>query len=240
LLARKAKHKQQKRVARMEQKEDDFSKETENEASMNQKSSKAQKTSSKKSKSKTESNTTPDEGAQARFSRIKLFEKVMKKSLENFIELARFTSTFRPLYKRNPQRMENIYKQFIEELQRAIQNDITRLLEEGRLESKLNELDKLEDAAKDKTDPAWRPSGVPEQDLCSFLMPYYQKQEAYMRLELKKIQAENASLAEKVLAGRELLSQTEHRISATVEDWKVSVTEFEKLASALSTNVVDV
>uniref|UniRef100_A0A3B4ADZ7 Uncharacterized protein n=1 Tax=Periophthalmus magnuspinnatus TaxID=409849 RepID=A0A3B4ADZ7_9GOBI len=208
----------------MEQKEDDFSKETENEASMNQKSSKAQKTSSKKSKSKTESNTTPDEGAQARFSRIKLFEKVMKKSLENFIELAsfnRFTSTFRPLYKRNPQRMENIYKQFIEELQRAIQNDITRLLEEGRLESKLNELDKLEDAAKDKTDPAWRPSGVPEQDLCSFLMPYYQKQEAYMRLELKKIQAENASLAEKVLAGRELLSQTEHRISATVEDWKV-------------------
>ncbi|KAJ0002994.1 hypothetical protein NQD34_008143 [Periophthalmus magnuspinnatus] len=236
----------------MEQKEDDFSKETENEASMNQKSSKAQKTSSKKSKSKTESNTTPDEGAQARFSRIKLFEKVMKKSLENFIELAsfnRFTSTFRPLYKRNPQRMENIYKQFIEELQRAIQacqqnnisrNDITRLLEEGRLESKLNELDKLEDAAKDKTDPAWRPSGVPEQDLCSFLMPYYQKQEAYMRLELKKIQAENASLEEKVLAGRELLSQTEHRISATVEDWKVSVTEFEKLASALSTNVVDV
>lgn len=66
-----------------------------------------------------------------------------------------------------------------------------------------------------------RPSGVPEQDLCSFVMPYYQKQEAYMKLELKKIQAENAALAEKVQAGRESIAQTELRISTTVEDWKV-------------------
>lgn len=66
-----------------------------------------------------------------------------------------------------------------------------------------------------------RPSGVPEQDFCSFLMPYYQKQEAYMRLELKKIQAENAALAQKVQAGRESIAQTENRISAAVDEWKV-------------------
>ncbi|XP_020783270.1 polyamine-modulated factor 1 [Boleophthalmus pectinirostris] len=223
----------------MEQKDDNFSEETEDETK-NQKISKAQKTSSKKSKSQTGSSTTTDHEVEARFSRIKLFEKVMQKSLENFVELAsfnRFTSTFRPLYKKNPQRMENIYKQFIEELKGAIQDDIIRLIEEGGLETKLNELDKLENAAKSKTDPAWRPSGVPEQDLCSFLMPYYQKQEAYMKLELKKIQAENVALAEKVLAGRELLCQTDHHISAAVEDLKVSVTDFEKLASALSPNV---
>lgn len=67
-----------------------------------------------------------------------------------------------------------------------------------------------------------RPSGVPDHDLCSFLMPYYQKQEAYMRLELKKIQIENASLAQKVQAGRESIAQTEHRISTAVDEWKVS------------------
>lgn len=66
-----------------------------------------------------------------------------------------------------------------------------------------------------------RPSGVPEQDFCSFLMPYYQKQEAYMRRELKKIQAENAALAQKVQSGRESIAQTENRISATVDEWKV-------------------
>ncbi|KAG7230361.1 hypothetical protein INR49_024466 [Caranx melampygus] len=133
----------------------------------------------------------------------------------------RFATTFRPLYKKNPQRMEGIHKQFTEELRRTIQEDITRLIEEGRLEVKLNELDKLERAAKNNPEPAWRPSGVPEQDFCSFLMPYYQKQEAYMRLELKKIQAENAALAQKVQAGRESVAQTENRISAAVDEWKV-------------------
>lgn len=42
-----------------------------------------------------------------------------------------------------------------------------------------------------------------------------------MRLELKKIQAENAALAQKVQAGRESVAQTEHRISTAVDEWKV-------------------
>ncbi|CAK6972741.1 polyamine-modulated factor 1 [Scomber scombrus] len=149
---------------------------------------------------------------EARWSRIKLFDKVMQKSLDKFIGQASFNTfarTFRPLYKNNPQRMESIHRQFIEELRRIIQEDISRLTEEGQLESKLNELDKLESAAKNNLDPAWRPSGIPEQDFCSFLKPYYKKQEAYMRLELKKIQAENAALAQKVQAGRESIC---HRV----------------------------
>ncbi|KAM7389794.1 hypothetical protein PAMP_023750 [Pampus punctatissimus] len=174
--------------------------------------------------------------AEGRWSRVKLFNKVMQTSLEKFIEQASFNTfarAFRPLYKNNPLGMESIHKQFIEELRRSIQEDIHRLIEEGRLESKLNELDKLEIAAKNNPDPAWRPSGIPEQDFSSFLKPYYKKQEAYMRLELKKIQAENAALAQKVQAGRESIAQTEHRISATVDEWKASVTEFERLTSDL-------
>ncbi|TNN77664.1 Polyamine-modulated factor 1 [Liparis tanakae] len=187
------------------------------------------------------SGSKPLEEKEARFKRLKLFDKVMQKSLEKFIDHAsfnRFASKFRPLYKKNPQKMESIHKQFIEELQKAIREDISRLIEEGRLEFKLNELDQLENAAKNNTDPAWRPSGVPEQDFCSFLMPYYQKQENYMRQELKKIQAENAALSQKAQAGRESLAQTEYRISTTVDEWKASVTEFERLASSLHPNDV--
>ncbi|KAM8910143.1 polyamine-modulated factor 1 [Spinachia spinachia] len=184
------------------------------------------------------------EETEARFKRRKLFDKVMQKSLEKFIDHAsfnRFASTFRPLYKKNPQRMESIHKQFIEELQRTIQEDLSRLIEEGRLDFKLNELDQLETAAKNNAEPAWRPSGVPEQDFCSFLMPYYKKQEHYMQKELKKIQAENAALSQKVQAGRESLAQTEHRISTTVDEWKASVTEFERMASTLyPADVLDV
>lgn len=68
---------------------------------------------------------------------------------------------------------------------------------------------------------ARRPSGVPEQDSCSFLMPYYQKQEAYMKLELKKIREENAALAQKVQAGRERIAETENSIAMAVDEWKV-------------------
>ncbi|XP_017283744.1 polyamine-modulated factor 1 [Kryptolebias marmoratus] len=177
----------------------------------------------------------PTEEAKARYNRLKLFDKVLEKSLNKFMEQAGFkgfSSTFRPLYKKNPQLMESIHKQFAEELRKTIQEDITKLIEEGMLECKLNEMDKLENAAKDDPEPAWRPSGSPEQDFCSYLTPYYQKQEAYVRLELKKIRAENAALAEKVRAGRESVAQTELRISAAVEDWKASVTEFEQVASS--------
>ncbi len=42
-----------------------------------------------------------------------------------------------------------------------------------------------------------------------------------MQLELKKIKSENAALAQKVQAGRESITQTEHRISTAVDEWKV-------------------
>uniref|UniRef100_A0A3P9IEP6 Si:dkey-6i22.5 n=1 Tax=Oryzias latipes TaxID=8090 RepID=A0A3P9IEP6_ORYLA len=186
--------------------------------------------------SNTEGADKPAEETNVQYNRLKLFDKVMQKSLKKFVEIASdkgFASMFRPLYKKNPQKMESIHKKFAEELQKTIQEDISRLTEEGMLEFKLNELDKLEDAAKNDPNPAWRPSGIPEQDFCSFLMPYYQKQEAFLRLELKKIQAENAALAQKVQAGRENIAQTEQRISTAVNEWKAAVAEFEKLSSSL-------
>ncbi|KAM9375708.1 polyamine-modulated factor 1 [Pholidichthys leucotaenia] len=178
----------------------------------------------------------PTEEKEARLGRLKLFNRVMQQALNMYIKdvsFNRFAGVFRPLYKKNPLRMERIHKQFIEELRKSVEEDINRLIEEGQLEVKLNELDKLESAAKNDPERAWRPSGVPEQDLCSFLFPYYQKQEAFMKRELKEIQAENAALAQKVQAGRERITQTELRITTAVNEWKASVTEFERLASCL-------
>ncbi|XP_047440688.1 polyamine-modulated factor 1 [Mugil cephalus] len=210
-------------------------KEGENKTSANEKLSDETPGEASSQMSNQESDGKPSSG-KSQFNRLKLFDKVMQTSLNKYIEHAsfnRFVSIFRPLYKKNPQRMESIHKQFIEELKKTIQEDINRLIEEGRLEFKLNELDKLERAAKNNADPAWRPSGVPEQDFCSFLMPYYQKQEAYMRLELKKIQQENAALAQKVQGGRERIAQTEHLISTAVDEWKSTASEFQRLTSSL-------
>ncbi|XP_059918676.1 polyamine-modulated factor 1 [Gadus macrocephalus] len=172
------------------------------------------------------------EGGEPPAGRLKLFNKVMERSLNKYIDDAsfqRFAKTFHPFYKRNPQVMEDIHKQFVSDLQRTIQEDITKLMEEGELKCKLDELDKLERAEKDNKEPAWRPSGVPEEDLCDFVMPYYLKYEAHLQKEIKKIQAENAALAKRVQSGRDAIASTELGIAAAVDKWKESVKESEKL-----------
>ncbi|KAJ8335284.1 hypothetical protein SKAU_G00409230 [Synaphobranchus kaupii] len=172
--------------------------------------------------------------ADPRANRLKLFNKVMEKSLQRVIADAsfhRFAKTFHPFYKQKPQLTEGIHKQFVSELQTSIQDDITQIMEEGNLQCKLEELDRLTEESRDGTDPAWRPSGVPEQDLCSFVMPYYLQQREYLRRELRKLQKENAALAQRVRAGRDRIAQTEQRIASGVEEWRASTATLDSLAS---------
>lgn len=67
-----------------------------------------------------------------------------------------------------------------------------------------------------------RPSGVPEQDVCSVLLPYHEGQEEYVRRELRKLQKENAALAQRVQSGRDRIADTEQHIAAAVDEWKVT------------------
>uniref|UniRef100_A0A8C2CSY5 Si:dkey-6i22.5 n=1 Tax=Cyprinus carpio TaxID=7962 RepID=A0A8C2CSY5_CYPCA len=156
--------------------------------------------------------------------RLKLFSKVMEKSLQWLLDNAsfdRFSHYFQPLSKQNPQLTEAMHKQFISQLQTSVQREIGTVIEEGDLQVKFEELDRLEQLSKDTPQAAWRPSGAPEQDVCSGLVSYHKKQEEYMRLQLKKLQKENAGLAQKVQAGREDITHTEQRIATGVEEWRV-------------------
>jgi len=166
--------------------------------------------------------------------RLKLFNKVIEKSLQRFIDDAsfhRFAQSFQP-FNKDKQLMEKIHKQFTEQLQCTIQGEIDSLVEEGDFNYKLNELDKLEQAAKDNKESAWRPSGVPDQDLSCFVLPYYKKQNNYLLRELKKIQEENAALAERVQAGRDRITHTSQHIATAVDEWKASVSETQMLNSS--------
>ncbi|MBN3299997.1 PMF1 factor, partial [Amia calva] len=133
----------------------------------------------------------------------------------------RFAKTFHPFYKQKPQVTESIHKQFVSQLQVSIKEDIAQIMEEGNLQAKLQELDRLEAASQDSAEPAWRPSGVPEEDFGGFVAPYYLQQREYLRKELKKLQRENASLAQSVLAGREAVARTEQHIARSLEEWQV-------------------
>ncbi|XP_067220125.1 polyamine-modulated factor 1 [Chanodichthys erythropterus] len=169
--------------------------------------------------------------------RLKLFNKVMEKSLQWLLDNAsfdRFSHYFQPLSKQNPQLTEAMHKQFISQLQTLVQKEIATVIEEGDLQVRLEELDKLQELAKDTPHAAWRPTGVPEQDVCSDLVSYYKKQEEYMRIQLKKLQKENAGLAQKVQAGRENITHTEQRIASGVEEWRASLEDLEAFVSTLS------
>ncbi|XP_022539231.1 polyamine-modulated factor 1 [Astyanax mexicanus] len=174
--------------------------------------------------------------AEPRRSRLKIFNKLMEKSLQRLVAdagFSRFCHSFHPLCKQNPQMAEVIHKQFISDLQKSIQDEISNMIEEGNLEVKLENLDKLEELAKGTPEPTWRPSGVPEQDVCSVLVSYHQGQEEYVRRELRKLQKENAVLADQVLAGRQTIAQSEQRIAAAVEEWKASVADLESFVLSL-------
>lgn len=60
-----------------------------------------------------------------------------------------------------------------------------------------------------------------------------------MRLQLKKLQKENAALAQKVQAGRETITDTEQRIASSVEEWRVRETPYTHMFSLthISTNL---
>lgn len=169
--------------------------------------------------------------------RLKLFSKVMEKSLQWLLDNAsfdRFSHYFQPLSKQNPQLTEVMHKQFISQLQTLVQKEIATVIEEGDLQVKFEELDKLEELAKETAQAAWRPSGVPEQDICSDLVSSYKKQEEYIRIQLKKLLKENAALAQKVQAGRENITHTEQRIASGVQEWKASLEDLEEFVVTLS------
>ncbi|XP_052010807.1 polyamine-modulated factor 1-like [Xyrauchen texanus] len=171
--------------------------------------------------------------------RLKLFKKVTEKSLQWLVENAsfdRFSHYLQPLSAQNPQLTEAMHKQFVNQLQTLVKKEIASVIEEGDLQVKLDELDNLEELAKDTSEPAWRPSGIPEQDVCSDLVTYYKKQEEYMRLQLKKLQKENTALAQRVQAGRETITHTEQRISTAVEEWRGSLEDLEAFVLTLSSS----
>ncbi|XP_077465159.1 polyamine-modulated factor 1 [Stigmatopora argus] len=172
---------------------------------------------------------------QPRGCRLKFYHKVIERSLAKFTDFAstdRFASMFHELYKINPARMEIVNKEFVKEFQKSLKDGIDLLNKEAGIEAKLNKLDELETAAKTSPDPAWRPSGDPEEDLSSSIIPLYQKQDAYWRRKLQKIKAENATLAQKVKAGRERTAQTDRRISTALAVL-LSTAEWEALSSDL-------
>ncbi|XP_067425711.1 polyamine-modulated factor 1 [Emydura macquarii macquarii] len=155
--------------------------------------------------------------------RGQLFNTVVDAFLENLLAAGsyqRFANCYHRFYKLQPEMTRSIYDQFISQLQTSIREEVHEIKEEGNLEALFTSLDKIVEEAKNREEPAWRPSGVPEEDIHSAMVPYLLKHQAYLRKALKEKEEENRKLAESVLAGRERISALQQQIQNRKQAWQ--------------------
>ncbi|NWW93352.1 PMF1 factor, partial [Rhynochetos jubatus] len=132
----------------------------------------------------------------------------------------RFANCYRCFYKLQPEMTRSIYDQFISQLQASIKEEIQEVKDEGNLEVLFNSLDKIVEEAKNREEPAWRPSGIPEEDVRSAVVPYLLKHRAYLRRSLREKEEENRKVAEAVLAGRDKIAELQRLIQVRKRAWQ--------------------
>ncbi|XP_066062603.1 polyamine-modulated factor 1 [Chamaea fasciata] len=156
-------------------------------------------------------------------SRAQVFTTVVDTFLEKLVAAGsyhRFVNCYRCFYKLQPELTRSIYDQFISQLQTSIKEEIQEVKNEGNLEGLFSSLDKIVEEAKDREEPAWRPSGIPEQDIRSTMVPYLLKHRSHLRRVLREKEEENRKVAESVLMGRDRIAELQRLIEAHQQAWQ--------------------
>ncbi|XP_007946634.1 polyamine-modulated factor 1-like [Orycteropus afer afer] len=156
-------------------------------------------------------------------SRVKLLDTMVDTFLQKLIAAGsyqRFTDCYKRFYQLQPEMTQRIYDKFITQLQTSIWEEISEIKQEGNLEAVLNALDKIVEEGKDHKEPAWRPSGIPEEDLCSTLAPYFLQQRDTLQRRVQKQEAENQQLADAVLAGRRQVKELHLQVQTQQQAWQ--------------------
>lgn len=86
---------------------------------------------------------------------------------------------------------------------------------------------------KDRKETAWRPSGIPEKDLRSTMVPYFLQQRDILQRRVQKQEAENRQLAEAVLAGRRQVEELQLQGQARQQAWQALHREQKELMAVL-------
>ncbi|XP_038018100.1 polyamine-modulated factor 1 [Motacilla alba alba] len=164
--------------------------------------------------------------------RAQVFSTVVDTFLQKLVAAGsyqRFVSCYRCFYKLQPQLTRSIYEQFISQLQASIKEEIQEVKNEGNLEGLFSALDKIVEEAKDREEPAWRPSGVPARDVRGALAPFLLRHRAHLRRALQERQRRSASLAEAVLAGRQRIEELQQLIQDRQQAWQAISKEQQEL-----------
>nr|XP_004667160.1 polyamine-modulated factor 1 [Jaculus jaculus] len=169
-------------------------------------------------------------------SRVELLDTMVDTFLEKLVAAGsyqRFTDCYKHFYQLQPEMTQRIYDKFVSQLQTSIREEISEIKEEGNLEAVLNSLDRIVEEGKEHQEPAWRPSGIPEKDLCSTVAPYLLQQRDALRRHVQKQEAKNQELASAVLAGRRQVEELQQQVQARQQAWQALHREQRELLSVL-------
>ncbi|XP_005532432.1 PREDICTED: polyamine-modulated factor 1 [Pseudopodoces humilis] len=164
--------------------------------------------------------------------RAQVFATVVDTFLEKLVAAGsyqRFVNCYRCFYKLQPQLTRSIYDQFISQLQASIKEEVQEVKNEGNLEGLFSSLDKIVEEAKDREEPAWRPSGIPEEDIRSTMVPYLLKHRSHLCRVLREKEEENRKVAESVLMGRNRIAELQQLIQARQQAWQAISKEQQEL-----------
>ncbi|XP_032174776.1 solute carrier family 25 member 44 isoform X2 [Mustela erminea] len=145
----------------------------------------------------------------------------------------RFSDCYKRLCQLQPDVTQRIHDKFVAQLQASVREEISEIKAEGNLEAVLDALDRIVEEGKDRTEPAWRPSGIPEADVRSVAVPYFLQQRDSLQRRVRRQEAENRRLAEAVLAGRRQLEQLEQQARARQQAWQALHREQKELPGVL-------
>ncbi|KAM4644378.1 polyamine-modulated factor 1 [Amazona ochrocephala] len=168
--------------------------------------------------------------------RAELFSTVVDAFLEKLLAAGsyqRFASCYRGFSKLQPELTKSIHTQFVSQLQAAVRAEIREVMEEGNLKVVLDSLDKIVEEEKTQEEPTWRPSGLPEEDARSALVPPLLKHRSFLLRTLRTQQEENRKVAASVLQGRGRIRELQEQIRAHARGWKALREEQQELVLSL-------
>ncbi|XP_047396921.1 polyamine-modulated factor 1 isoform X7 [Sciurus carolinensis] len=166
-------------------------------------------------------------------SRVKLLDTMVDTFLQKLVAAGsyqRFTDCYKRVYQLQPEMTQRIYDRFITQLETSIREEISEIKKEGNLEAVLNSLDKIVEEGKNCKEPAWRPSGIPEKDLCSTMAPYFLQQRDTLQRHVQKQEAKNRELASAILAGRRQVEELQLQVQARQQAWQMRSPVVQSLA----------
>ncbi|XP_029084035.1 polyamine-modulated factor 1 isoform X2 [Monodon monoceros] len=169
-------------------------------------------------------------------SRVKLFDTMVDTFIQKLVA-AGSLSLLHYIESSHPpsggQSVEHAFSRAANRLPWRRKEEISEIKAEGNLEAVLNALDAIVEGSKDCEEPAWRPSGIPEKDLCSAVVPYFLQQRDALQRRVQKQEAENRQLADAVLAGRRQVEELQLQGQARQQAWQALHREQKELVAVL-------